>query len=506
MQKIMGCRTIASRARLMYLVLSLFWIAPGYSKIYDWVRIDHDDIKILKDPVVASDFRLNAIRTAEKTIDLCTFDQRPDSLVGMPILDALEEAVLKRGVKVRFSSASTLLPFKDPGRKIKRKLAALAKKSKNFQYILIGNSNMVMKKGWKWTDQIHEKLLIVDGRTDFPRAFTTGSGQGSQYLEWIDTSFLIKGSFVSQMQAAFDHLWITLQREGSKKPIEHEITWKGKLPPGGFEIQGTVDLQPDENGYLSRGNQAIEVERLIQWSHMPSRAGGDLKIRTLHHEFFEQMRWYAQKSRLKPKRFTLDQRLSLIYDPILDEVVDQVRTATDVRLTMFSLALHPKLKSALISRLNHDSGFKLSLLTNSKKAHENILFLKPSPGWFGGLEDLDDLLHYDQTHVYLLQPTAKEDPRYLHRKLVVLNQDPGRSGKQGSVLFGSHNMTCASSVSLDEMSFQVEGDSFVERVNRFFEDSIDQPYISEVDRDEIARSRKRNVFAIWLGKKLKWLY
>src|SRR6266496_129464 len=139
----------------------------------------------------------NAIRQAQKTVNLETYIFQPDE-AGRQFADAMIEAA-GRGVEVRLlidAWGSKLGDFQD-------RLEKAGVKWRKYRPIRLFSIYKVGKR-------THRKILVVDGKV----AFTGGLGISKQWLgnarnsqEWRDTQVRVTGPVVDQMQAIFAEDW-----------------------------------------------------------------------------------------------------------------------------------------------------------------------------------------------------------------------------------------------------------------------------------------------------------
>jgi phosphatidylserine/phosphatidylglycerophosphate/cardiolipin synthase-like enzyme len=517
--------------RLIFSIFfSLFLASPAGAVSYDWVPVDREDIQMTERSQVLIQFRLELIRHARETLDLVTFDQRVDPVVGLPMLDAIEDAA-KRGVKVRYIVSQMLTPFVDPLGRVDHRLKHIASLYKNFQYIWVGGLSMAVGRGWKLMDGIHEKLVVID-RT---WGITTGAGHSDQYMNWLDTGFFIKGALVAQSAQAFDRLWKSVLRENVLAPAPiatpsvslgqaHASSLPEPLAESSEEMAqvkhffeaNDVVLPPAEaeaGVTLLSEEEFAEFKNLVQWMNEPSRGGVDFRGRILHFDFLDQLRTLADQSvrgglcckvKKSPGSFSLESRLTLLKDPVVAEVIEQLKTARSFKMTTFATILHPEVRRQLIARLTGE--MPLEIFTNSRESHRSIHRMGVNIGWVDSLPDLDSLLAFPSAKAFLLVQSAPHHPHFLHRKLLVLNQDPSLAGgRESSVIFGSHNLTFASSTTLDEMSFQVEGAEFADRVSSLVETGLTR-FARPLSRDEAAEERRSTWWDHLLVENLKWLF
>ncbi len=489
------------RHTLAHIVIVFFiLISTSSAQIYDWVLMGRDDIQVIEDPSVEAQLRIQMIRQAKNSIDLITFDQRSDNEIGIPILEALEEAALK-GVKIRFAMTCLISTIKDPEGIVPTYLKKIASEAINFQYNFVGG-NVMKHHGWKFMDATHEKLMVIDNNW----AVTTGRGQGEQYLHWLDTGFVFKGPLVTQSKVAFEHLWSSIIRENP---------YKTQLPKQTPNFSGDLkNISIPENTLTLplNPNQITELKFLTQWLLKPASNGREYRARVLHYDFLDQMRNLpeVQNKKAKPSDYDLDSRIKLLHDPVVEESIALLKTAKTFKFHTLSVSLHPNLKNAILSKLRLSSqlgqDFQLEVFTNSKKSHKNIMSL--AIGWYAGLKDLDDLLWgFDHSKGFLLADNkVPDDPTYLHRKLIIIEQDPSQAnGHEDSVIFGSHNLSYSSTATLDEMSFEIESSDFASRMNKVFQNSISL-HGQVIDKAKLHHQRLKHRASQWISSYLKWIF
>ena len=109
---------------------------------------------------------------------------------------------------------------------------------------------------------------------------------------------------------------------------------------------------------------------------------------------------------------------------------------------------------------------------------------------------------------------AKADPSkrpvvFTHRKLAILESYPASLDHPdvapSSVIFGSHNFTIGASTTMDEMSFQIQGESFVQKIRALHENNV-ADFTHSIDKEEL-KSHHENSRILRLGWSLfNWIY
>jgi phosphatidylserine/phosphatidylglycerophosphate/cardiolipin synthase-like enzyme len=185
----------------------------------------------------------------------------------------------------------------------------------------------------------------------------------------------------------------------------------------------------------------------------------------------------------------------MLWDPVLEETIGLLKTAKNAHISILATILHPQLKQALKESLNR--GLNLEIFTNSKDAHATVAPLPFSVGWYAGLHDLDELLGLGAIGYGAIQfPDRKDSYHFLHRKLAIIDD---------AVIFGSHNLTIASTVTQDEMSFEIVSPDFAARMRRLSNESIRRNSV-RLDAEEIAVESANTPIRQWFSSLMDKLY
>jgi phosphatidylserine/phosphatidylglycerophosphate/cardiolipin synthase-like enzyme len=482
-------------ASFLPFILSFFLLPPpAFGEAYEWVSMGKEDIQVVSNPKIEAAFRLDLIDRAEFTIDIVTFDQRMDDKVGLPLLNKLAEAA-KKGIKIRYAISSSMTPVTDTWNYVGHFLNKTALQYPNLEYLFAGGAGMMWKSGWGALDGIHEKLLIIDGKINF----VTGRGHADNYLNWLDTAFIFKGPLVGQSNRAFEKLWATLQRE-------LKVDMNKSTDPQSSQEEDKSEAMNDERPKLTLPFELSETEQtelsgLINWSKKPTTHQKDYRARLLHHDFLDQIRATGRK----PSSISTQERLEILSDPIVDEVKNLLATAESMKYCTLATILNPNLKQCMLENLNDpDRSLQLSVFTNSKTGHACLSSMHLAAGWYAGLQDLDDLLKTGHATAYELKDETEKtlcSPLvWLHRKLILV-----AAGDKSTVIFGSHNLTYASSVALDEMSFEIESLDFYQKMHELFSSSL-TAYGTEIQAPEIHKEKEASTFNQWLSSKFSLMY
>ncbi len=469
-----------------FLLFNLLQVASA--KVYDWTVMSSHDLEVVENSQIEAEFRLALINNAKESIDVATFDQRSDKLVGLPILKALKNAA-DRGVAVRFIRGSYVTTafnqyyseptLHDP---VYKTLMNPPAKSP-IQYILVGGYQMLMK-GWSVFAGAHEKLLLIDGRI----ALVTGRGNAKAYLNWLDTCFIFKGPLVNQAQDGFNLLWDSVRRENN---IQEKPTLSKNASQTTTLQSESVHLQ--ESHFSLNKKERNRLQHLKSWANQPPQdpthlpASQKLKARVLHHDFLNQMKRLCKKL---PWFYNYFRCSKQIQDPILNELIQLVEKSQKIQFYTTGPNLQDQLKQAITVRLkennsNQGRDFNLELMTNSKEAYQLIF---PYPfAWYTGLPILNELLQ-DGATVYTFNKAPHTNSlEFTHRKVAIATMPDGND----TVLFGSHNFNSASTFGNDEMSFEIQSPEFAEKMRKIFRKNVATNGF-KLDKDEIQAEQENN--------------
>lgn len=458
------------------------FINSSFSKEYPWVRLAKDDLKVLADPEVEAELRLELVRSAKKSIDIITYDQRIDPEVGLPLIQALRDAA-NRGVRVRMMTSWSAHFLKDFMNYTGWYLTHPATRVP-IQFVIVGGSQM-QGKGWRVLDGIHEKLIVVDRKI----AVMTGRGHAGTYLKWEDTSFIYKGKLVRQSRRAFRNLW---------KLVKTEMEFH--KPHRNFE-EGLKEKINAPSPLSLNLRQKAKLQEIVDWMKQPAVSldkNADRSqfyhARLLHHDLLNQLSQLAVKHEKSPDHFSDAERLEYVEDSVVNETVRLLKEdAKSFYFSTLAVLLHPKLKEAILTGLDH--GLEVVVFSNGKKAHQNEGIFGFPAGWYAGLSDLDLLLQKGALGISLAETTPLS-PEFVHRKVAIIDDVS---------IFGSHNLSLASSIRSDEMSIEVIGEELAEELRELYAKNFhDHGMLMNPD---IVHSQKENTsWRQWIGRKFKLLF
>ncbi len=473
------------------LKISVFFAAmsqPIYAQVYPWVEMDFDDLKMITDPYLETQFRLEMIENAQNTIDVVIWDQRTDETVGLPLLRALRKAA-DRGIKVRFLLSWSGHIIEDTLNYSGSYLTS-PPTSNPIEFQIVGGSAM-WKKGWGLLDGIHEKLFIVDNRI----TLITGRGHADQYLRWMDTAFTFKGPLVEQTIQAFQNLWDLTKRESNN----HYPTVK-------YYAHRNNDLTPSSNPVVENSSDLSEkLAPLHEWLLSPAKpipspknemsADQILTVRLLHFDLLHQLKSISLRDGVEPHEISTKDREFQLEDPIVNEVIRLVSdpTVKDLKFYTLSVNLNPSLKETLIESLKR--GLHVTFFTNGKDAQKDVAPLPIPVGWYLSLPDMDDLMSHGAHGIGLINRTA-DSAVFLHRKMAIIDD---------IVLAGSHNLNYSSSFESDEINIEIDNHRFAEQARALFDTSILKNG-NLLDPHRIRSERKRSHIAGWFAEWFKGLY
>jgi phosphatidylserine/phosphatidylglycerophosphate/cardiolipin synthase-like enzyme len=507
----------------------LFCTLPTQAEVYPWVEMSTSDLKVIPNGNVETQLRLALIQSAVESIDVITYDQRMDEVVGMPLLRLLREKADQDHVQVRFirggffpASHTAYSDHTRLGDNVESYLTEPPTR-RPIQYMMAGGMQMI-KNGWSVFAGAHEKIIIIDKRI----VLTTGRGHAEVYRDWVDMAYLMKGPLVHQTVSAYEVLWKSVAAITKRhanywdQPVAYPPHWSqsqkdAALPQSPSEVDLERGRFNSATG-LSLGsdlkltqNEKTRLEQLKIWSLLPEADLSSLsdrkkmRVRVLHHDFLNQMN---QQCKQVPWFYNYFRCSEEVRDPILDEFIHLILDSDKLQYYTLSTVLHPYAKRASISRLKEKEmlfgrDFKLEIISNGFEAHKTVV---PHPmGWWAGLEDLNDLLALGAT-AYGVQVAAenslgvRKNPHgYTHRKLAIAHLP----GDRKVSLFGSHNLSYSSTIHNDEISFEIESKDFAHRMEYYFKKTV-RENTKKLQADEIAKEQKKNTIP-GLGWAWNWI-
>lgn len=507
------------------------------------VDIAPQDVRVIFNPRVETDWVRYLISSAQKSIDIATFHIQPDPNVGWPFLKEIE-AALARGVKVRLLSSDFSGWNGDPMNFTGYFLDHLAGKyPDSLTYNLVGST----MTGWQTGDSSHVKEMVVDDEI----VFITGRGHGSSYLNFVDVSYAFKGAAVEVAREAFEGLWSDYQ---FINPIRNAHT------PYSPRVQGYWDRSGASNQLLSvsyeelnefeslktwRKVPAIVVTKLVKVASGPMDAGvvdvggesftllsdgpcGDgpcaaatgassvalervqsFGVKVMQNRILPQVNdWRPAYG--SPKRFSYSDRewfvrIGLLEDTIASVVSDKIRSATTrVKIVTMAVLFSHKVKEAIQAALRN--GVFVEIISNGRVAHAKALpwfGFKVPAGYYQSLPDIQELLQFAEStpgklKIHLFDGAVPNgEPHFSHTKLAVIDD---------TVYFGSHNLTTMSSIGQDEMQWEFEGSEFANQLDTVFESIKRQSPEMTLDMANAEMDKKWNRGMLKATGWLKFLY
>jgi phosphatidylserine/phosphatidylglycerophosphate/cardiolipin synthase-like enzyme len=204
----------------------------------------------------------------------------------------------------------------------------------------------------------------------------------------------------------------------------------------------------------------------------------------LHHNLIEQLqRNTAMRAGIAPEDLSVAERLELLRDPVVDALVEKLARAKDVALYTLAPVFHPRVKESLLGVLRR--GGWVTIYTNSRNAYLTIAPV--AFPWPAGLPDLEMLVNAG-AKAYFFQARPELPWVYLHRKVAVVDD---------TVFFGSHNFNLPSTVTNDEISYELESSEFATQMRKLYVDSI-LDNGTRLDALWVQRERRKTEFFRWL--------
>lgn len=415
---------------------------PAAIDRYPWATVMDSDVRVLPSVRLEMAARLELIARAERSIDLVIYEQKFDDKIGKPILSALRDAA-ERGVRVRIATAWLASFVKDRDLEAVKYMTQPAPRVP-VEYFVFGGSGMATP-GWGLDVSVHEKFLIVDRKV----VLTTGRGHSDDYMNWLDTAYLLKGSLVNQTIQVVDNIFREIRQETKAYPsrprapgeIVPQYLAPAELSPTAAEEQE----QAENMGWIA--DLFMDRESFVA---DPARRG-----RILHFDFIGQYRALAKKGVSVPHETV--HRVPYFDDPVVQAVMEKLPKARDVRITMLSVILRPDLRRALKAAAK--KGTRITILANGKTAK-----LEPANmPWRTALVDMINLLSLPNVKIYGLEKGPGFKWEYLHRKLAILDD---------TVFIGSHNLNLPSSTNNDEATYEIESPALAAQLGKLFDESL----------------------------------
>lgn len=473
------------------------------------VPLSPDDVRVIVNPRVESDFVLDLIAGAKSKVWLGTYHISPDDSVGWPLLKALEDAASRPSMDVKVFVSSFAGWNGDLFNYTGAFLSHVASHT-SLEFFMIGSS----MKGWYGSDTSHAKILIIDDRI----IVVTGRGYGEMYQQWFDLAYVFKGPAVAASAEAYRQMWANFQKINPQELPSYDPDmqpyWDAFSVP---RKQSALGREKDELAEL----QAWEKQPASEWpseapecsSEFVSRgARGECKetiqVSVLQNGILNQL----NSLRKSPSRYNYAQRLRLLEkgrlnDAISEDVVDQIQKAErEVKIISYALLFSKPVKEAIKDALRR--GVNVDIITNGKGAQSSIMpwFSLWAPiGYYQSLPDADELLTFAHSpksrgdlKVHLFrEKNPGTDLHFVHAKLVIVDD---------VVYFGSHNLTYISSIVQDELQWKFVGHSFATTMRKNFDQLKD---FCELFEQASAKSENR-AYLNWFKKKasqpFSWLF
>ena len=218
----------------------------------------YEDLRIHADGAAALDALWQTIDSAEHTLDLCTFIIGRDA-VGYALIDHLI-AKARAGVQVR-------LMLDGLGSLMSRRPNLRPLRAAGIQFTLFVPPLHSPLKG-RTNLRDHRKLLVADAGFGTQRLWCGGRNLASEYFEgeggappWHDLSFDLRGAFVRQASALFEHDWAFAN--GRKRHIEIEGPRAETASPESAQMIASGPDQADDTVYSLLVTAAYRARRRI---------------------------------------------------------------------------------------------------------------------------------------------------------------------------------------------------------------------------------------------------
>ena len=218
----------------------------------------YEDLRIHADGAAALDAVWQTIAGAQQTIELCTFIIGRDA-VGHALIERLI-AKARAGVQVRLmldglgslmSRRPSLAPLRAAGVEVTLFVPPLHSPLK-------GRTNL----------RDHRKLLVADAGLATQRLWCGGRNMASEYFDgepgrppWHDLSFDLRGAFVHQASALFEHDWAFAN--GRKLHVETEAPRALSASPESAQLIASGPDQADDTVYSLLVTAAYRARRRV---------------------------------------------------------------------------------------------------------------------------------------------------------------------------------------------------------------------------------------------------
>ncbi|MES3012339.1 MAG: phospholipase D-like domain-containing protein [Pseudomonadota bacterium] len=218
----------------------------------------YDDLRIHAEGAAALAALWQTLDGAQHTIDLCTFIIGRDA-VGHALVDRLI-AKTRAGVQVRvmLDGLGSLMSRRPSLRPLRAAGVQLTLFVPPLHSPLKGRTNL----------RDHRKLLVADAGFETQRLWCGGRNLAAEYFEgkpgtppWRDLSFDLRGAFVHQASALFEHDWAFAN--GRKRHIEIEGPRPDAAPIACAQMIASGPDQADDTVYSLLVTAAYRARRRI---------------------------------------------------------------------------------------------------------------------------------------------------------------------------------------------------------------------------------------------------
>lgn len=432
---------------------------------YPWVRFDAQDVQFYDSAEVEVALRAEIIGRAKKTLDIITYDQRFKDQAGLNLLLAVKAAAM-RGVKVRFLTSWFQTTVEDSSHVSAAILLLDPQVAKNVEYRIAGGFSWG-KHGWKITDAIHEKIILVDGKW----VVTSGRGHGDIYRKWIDTGAVMRGPLVQQTIDAFEKTWAVVGRVKADPNEDPSLSSIGKARQR--------LLKADTDGVLPtlQGDDASRFAQIKSWLDQegPALPTREVRGRTLHRDLIVKLEELGRVMKREPRDFSMRERIFRIPDPVINAMTARMADAKSTLFTTLSYHPLPALRIAMANAIK--AGKRVEVITNGLSAYKTLMPI-PLP-WLSSMEFLIGGDH-DGVKIYEFQDQKALELHYIHRKVAIIDD---------TVIYGSHNFNSASTFTNDELSYEFQDREYAETFRRNLEFVRDR-YSTPVDISQVRTNLK----------------
>ena len=218
----------------------------------------YDDLRIHADGAAALGALWETIASAQHTIDLCTFIIGRDA-IGYALIDHLM-AKARAGVQVR-------VMLDGLGSLMARRPSLKPLRAAGIQFTLFVPPLHSPLKG-RTNLRDHRKLLVADAGFETQRLWCGGRNLACEYFEggpgtppWHDLSFDLRGEFVRQASALFEHDWAFAN--GHERHVEIEGPRPDSAPTACAQMIASGPDQADDTVYSLLVTAAYRARRRI---------------------------------------------------------------------------------------------------------------------------------------------------------------------------------------------------------------------------------------------------